>query len=294
MSFSLDNQFLLTGKVVSLTGRIESRLSECGAFGNGLREKTISLGNKLSPEVIKLLTYIGSIRNRFAHEQDTEISEEEFAFFEEAVRVVLEELDIIDPKRRNLSLHDTSCSSALGNALDEQSNHITHSKMFVLAGRIPILHLAYAAYLLYLALKRGIYFLVLLISEVMGILLILWGILSSEIYLTGLGLFMLLITSCIGFGVKLRESGWVPSLCLFLVPGLNLVVFLLRLLPRIDKMMLLESFAIITIWVAAIAMVIQGEIMIAGVLAFLSYIGSVVASCVHSIKTQNDDTILPG
>ena len=33
-----ENRLLLTGKVVSLTGRIESRLAECGAVGTGLRE----------------------------------------------------------------------------------------------------------------------------------------------------------------------------------------------------------------------------------------------------------------
>lgn len=92
-----ENRLLLTGKVVSLTGRIESRLAECGAVGTGLREKTDSLGSKLSPEVVKLLAYIGSIRNRFAHEPEAEISGEEFALFEESVRMVQQELDILWP-----------------------------------------------------------------------------------------------------------------------------------------------------------------------------------------------------
>ena len=278
-----ENRLLLTGKVVSLTGRIESRLAECGAVGTGLREKTDSLGSKLSPEVVKLLAYIGSIRNRFAHEPEAEISGEEFALFEESVRMVQQELDILWPVSRSHRAEVSVSASLPEEEFDESPYRGTEpdSDWLILAGRLPVLHLAYAVHLFWRAVTPGIRLLGLLVGEVLGILLIAFGIWKGEPYVTGFGSALFLMVH--GFGIWEAHRDPVKSLpaFLYMTPGLNLFYFLLRLLPLLNWMMLFESFAIIMVWVAAIVMAARGEITIAGGLAFLSYIGGVVATSVR-------------
>ena len=135
-----ENRLLLTGKVVSLTGRIESRLAECGAVGTGLREKTDSLGSKLSPEVVKLLAYIGSIRNRFAHEPEAEISGEEFALFEESVRMVQQELDILWPVSRSHRPEVSVSASLPEEEFDESSYRGTEPDLSLIHISEPTRH----------------------------------------------------------------------------------------------------------------------------------------------------------
>ena len=150
-----------------------------------------------------------------------------------------------------------------------------------MAGRLPVLHLAYAVHLFWRAVTPGIRLLGLLVGEVLGILLIAFGIWKGEPYVTGFGSALFLMVH--GFGIWEAHRDPVKSLpaFLYMTPGLNLFYFLLRLLPLLNWMMLFESFAIIMVWVAAIVMAARGEITIAGGLAFLSYIGGVVATYVR-------------
>ncbi len=127
----------------------------------------------------------------------------------------------------------------------------------------------------------GIRLLGLLFGEVLGGLLIALGIWKGEPYVTGFGSALFLMVHGFGIWEAHRDPLKPLPAFLYMTPGLNLLYFLLRLLPLLNWMMLFESFAIIMVWVAAIVMAARGEITIAGGLAFLSYIGGVVATYVR-------------
>lgn len=88
-----EEQLLTTGRVIDATRKIESKLVACGAVGSGLREKAESLGDRLPAEAARLIRFIGSVRNRFAHESGARLRPDELELFEEAAEAVLAELD---------------------------------------------------------------------------------------------------------------------------------------------------------------------------------------------------------
>ena len=88
-----EEQLLTTGRVIDATRKIESKLVACGAVGSGLREKAESLGDRLPAEAARLIRFIGSVRNRFAHESGARLRPAELELFEEAAGSVLAALD---------------------------------------------------------------------------------------------------------------------------------------------------------------------------------------------------------
>ena len=88
-----EEQLLTTGRVIDATRKIESKLVACGAVGRGQREKAESLGDRLPAEAARLIRFIGSVRNRFAHESGARLRPDELELFEEAAEAVLAELD---------------------------------------------------------------------------------------------------------------------------------------------------------------------------------------------------------
>lgn len=85
-----DSRIEETGRIIILSGQIENRLKAVGATGAGLHELTTSLQDRLPPEMVKLLRYIASVRNRTAHEGGA--PEVDLAFFEDAAQTILAEL----------------------------------------------------------------------------------------------------------------------------------------------------------------------------------------------------------
>ncbi len=81
------------GLVIIRSSQVERLLRRRGAAGTGLRELAESIDRTLTPEMRDLLCYIGSIRNRAAHEGDAvDIDEEELTLFARACDAVLNEL----------------------------------------------------------------------------------------------------------------------------------------------------------------------------------------------------------
>lgn len=304
----------VAGKVITLTRQIESRLVALGASGNGLREKTESLAGKFPREVEKLLAFIGCIRNRIAHEDQPGISPEELQFFEEAVAAVLEELKLpgetaaesagtpaatlppppppsapapapVSPPAPAVSATPEKPAarpnSPRSRAASSQPAVPPPSRPELvpsLAGRIPLLHLAYAVELAYTALRPTRRPLFLALLEVGSVILAVFALLDGIYYLAGLaGSVFLLSYAGIFYEGWFRSAERMP-LPFFLIPGANLGWLLRELLRLTGWLRLAAAFTILAVWVVAILLALRREFSAAGVLALLSYLVSVAAT----------------
>ena len=305
----------VAGKVITLTRQIESRLVALGASGNGLREKSESLAGKFPREVEKLLAFIRCIRNRIAHEDQPGISPEELQFFEEAVAAVLEELKL--PGETAAESAGTPAATlpppppppepapapvpppeSTGSATpvkpaarpsSPQSKATAPSQPAVapparpelvpsLAGRIPLLHLAYAVELAYTALRPARRPLFLALLEVGSMILAVFALLDGIYYLAGLaGSIFLLSYAAILYEGWFRSAERLP-LAFFLIPGANLLWILRELLRLTSWFRLAAAFTILAVWMVALFLVLRREFLAAGILALLSYLVSVAAT----------------
>lgn len=301
----------VAGKVITLTRQIESRLVALGASGSGLREKTESLAGRLSPEVEKLLAFLGCIRNRIAHEDQPGISPEELQFFEEAVAAVLEELKLPGetaaesagtpaatlppppPPPAPVTPPEPAVSATpvkpAARPSSPQSKATAPSQPAVapparpelvpsLAGRIPLLHLAYAVELAYTALRPARRPLFLALLEVGAVVLAVFALLDGIYYLAGLaGSIFLLSYAAILYEGWFRSTERLP-LAFFLIPGANLLWVLRELLRLTGWFRLAAAFTILAVWMVALFLVLRREFLAAGILALLSYLVSVAAT----------------
>lgn len=301
----------VAGKVITLTRQIESRLVALGASGNGLREKSESLAGKFPREVEKLLAFIGCIRNRIAHEDQPGISPEELQFFEEAVAAVLEELKLPGetaaesagtpaatlppppPPPAPVTPPEPAVSATpvkpAARPSSPQSKATAPSQPAVapparpelvpsLAGRIPLLHLAYAVELAYTALRPARRPLFLALLEVGAVVLAVFALLDGIYYLAGLaGSIFLLSYAAILYEGWFRSAERLP-LAFFLIPGANLLWILRELLRLTGWFRLAAAFTILAVWIVALFLILRREFLAAGILALLSYLVSVVAT----------------
>ena len=301
----------VAGKVITLTRQIESRLVALGASGNGLREKSESLAGRFPPEVEKLLAFIGCIRNRIAHEDQAGISPEELQFFEEAVAAVLAELKLPGettaepsgtpaatlppppPPPAPVTPPEPAVSATpvkpAARPSSPQSKATAPSQPAVapparpelvpsLAGRIPLLHLAYAVELALTALRPARRPLFLALLEVGAVVLAVFALLDGIYYLAGLaGSIFLLSYAAILYEGWFRSAERLP-LPFFLIPGANLLWVLRELLRLTGWFRLAAAFTILAVWVVAIFLAFRREFSAAGILAMLSYAVSFAAT----------------
>ncbi|MEZ8140726.1 hypothetical protein [Enterovibrio sp. FF113] len=71
---------------------LEGRLSKLGGTGKGLHEKTSSVASILSPELVKELRSVATIRNKLVHEEDFSLTDDELADFENLAYSALRQL----------------------------------------------------------------------------------------------------------------------------------------------------------------------------------------------------------
>lgn len=293
----------VAGKVITLTRQIESRLVALGASGSGLREKTESLAGRLSPEVEKLLAFLGCIRNRIAHEDQARITPEELQFFEEAAAAVLEELGVPQetaakpqppappakpqspappvkpqPASAPAPVPPTPAEAPAENIPSETPVSPAESAIPRQAGWIPLLHLVYALSLAGAALRPARRILFLGLLELGSIALCLFALFEGHLYLAGLaGSVFLLSYAGIFYEGWFRSAERMP-LPFFLIPGANLGWLLRELLRLTGWLRLAAAFTILAVWVVAILLALRREFSAAGVLALLSYLVSVAAT----------------
>ncbi len=137
-----ENDCEMIGYVVKRSCRLEDMMRRAGGSGCGLRELSESLGGLLGEDSLKLLRYVGAVRNQMSHELnpsgciplDMEVFDGACNRLEEELAALLEPAVPDDP-------------------VDELTRRT--DRCFLIAGFIPGLHVLYSIRLFFAAVRPG-------------------------------------------------------------------------------------------------------------------------------------------
>lgn len=305
MSEPSEHDLLLTGRIIAATREIESRMVECGASGNGLREKTESLAGKLPPEAVKLSIFIGNVRNRLAHETDSRVSDDEAALFDEAVRMLLHELDRLAGNSRVDSGPDAAAvvvpppqspvpetilperlPAAERSEAPEADSPVESESPPALgfAAWIPVLHLAFAGELLLRSIRLGWEYAALLIGECAMLALLSYAVYFKIEWMMGVAGSLLVAIYLYGvFDAFRRRADYPGTVKLGLIPLVNLVYFMIRLIAAFQIVPFLGGVTILSCWGTAIYFGCMHEWLAMLIFAGISWGTALIAwlSCRH-------------
>ena len=273
-----EQNFLITGKIISLTREVESRMAECGASGNGLREKAESLGSKLPPEAVKLSIYIGNIRNKLAHESTPQISDAELALFEESAQTLLDFLDRLktpspaSPAEKfpapQKTAETTAAEAPAAPPPRFQTNHFAF---------LPLGHLLFGAELFWRSFCRGWEYLILLAAELFALFAISYTSWNRTLNAWfGAGIALLVFCWLISIWDKLRRSD--ISLCgkLALFPLSNAAYFSVCLWENFVPFYFIAALVIYGSMAGGIHFLLQHEWQFAAICGGISYLVSII------------------
>ena len=288
-----EEQLLTTGRVIDATRKIESTLVACGAVGSGLREKAESLGDRLPAEAARLIRFIGSVRNRFAHESGARLRPDELELFEEAAEAVLAELDSLpEPvppeKKPSAARRKTVRTPAVpeveddgGGENDEDAGALPETAVALPPWDSPIwtalpgLHLVYAFRAGWNAFGAGQLYLLLILAELIAFVLLGFAAVRGSMPLAAAGGVLGFAVYVCGLWLGLREKSG-PGL--YLVPAVNLAWFFRKVAACIEPARLIVAAAILGIWLAAVQLLLYGEFAAAGIAALVSWSGAAADS----------------
>ena len=305
---NIEEQLITTGRVIDATRRIESKLIECGATGSGLREKADSLGSALPAEAVRLIHFIGSIRNRIAHESDTTLRPDELELFEEAARAVLDELDKIHPVATSPAASPpepppapapepkTDSEPEILPVPAESARRAGKTRREVaesekkdepllppwnspLWAALPGLHLVYAFGAGWSAFGAGQLYLLLVLAELGALAALGFAAAFPSLPLAAAGGMLFLAVYVCGVWLGLRnppEQGGRAWFCL--IPLANFLFFAKKIATFIEPARLVISIAILGIWLAALQLAIYREFTAAGIAALASWLGALIDS----------------
>jgi len=78
--------------------------TEFGASGKGLHEKITSVGNQLTPSMVKSMRYLATIRNKLVHEHDFNAIPDRARFIQNFDQSCVELKEILQQRRPGKSL----------------------------------------------------------------------------------------------------------------------------------------------------------------------------------------------
>ncbi len=220
----------LAGHVILSTGRIERLLKAAGATSAGIHDSVSELEDKLSPECIRKLRYIASVRNKLAHGESLKEPLDVAGF-----DVVCEE---ISAELRNLSggKRPNKTPSGPANMVDELDYEFRTllKKRLRLSGMLPGMNIIYFAVLCVRAFHLASVPLILLAFSIISLPVLIEGFrLNNRLYIFIGGVFFVLywaVTLLYG----LSRKGDYPDIRprWYILPLLS-VFYLLRVIFRV-------------------------------------------------------------
>ena len=274
-----DDELLEIGRIVARTGEIEHRLTELGGSGTGLREKSESV-SELTPDVRRKLAFIGSVRNRAAHEGGETISPEEITRFHAVAGEVLTALAAPSVPAEAVpagnSAEDEKSEArrsrkktARNKRMPADSGEEGKSLPFAL---VPMAHLVFGLQRLFDGVIPAAVPLLLLLLECVSLILIPVGVHHGSPVAAFCG--GVLLAGCVGAGAldafrlpaDARPAGW-----LIWVPGINCFYFLCRMFQTLGYLSLFEGIVILGVWCAALLLAARGEWIAASAVGAASY-----------------------
>ncbi len=73
---------------------IEKKLIQLGGLGNGLHDDATSLEGKLDEQIIKKIRYVATVRNKLIHEDNFELTIDDFNSYRNACNEIIKALNI--------------------------------------------------------------------------------------------------------------------------------------------------------------------------------------------------------
>ena len=253
--------------------------------------------------------FIGTVRNRVAHESGVTLRADELELFEEAARAVLKELDRIQPPapespaplppespapspappplRESDDEPPARPKSARRAAAPEPGSSSGEEPLLPpwnspLWATLPGLHLIYAFGAGWSAFGAGQLYLLLLLAELIALTALGFAaaLASQPLAAAGGTLFLAVYLCGIWLGMRNpKEQGgrvWYP-----LIPLANLLFFLKKIAAFIEPARLVISIVILGTWLAAIQLAVTGELSAAGIIALASWLGALIDSRLH-------------
>lgn len=277
-----------TGIIISLSREIESVMTRLGATDAGLHDKTDHLAPKLTPECIKLLHYIGAVRNRNAHET-TSMTQEDIELFVQSCESVLRELNSLSAEK---SGQDISLPS--GNEILQKSEQESFDRDFLqqinmvwrILAWIPFVHILYLIGGILKELKNSSLYILLTLFYFSGMILVGTGVRdrNSFFWISGLLVFGMVWIYSIILRLTDKENKLHKNFCL--IPGLNLI-YLCYMIRK--KTVLTHFFIYVILTVLYFAGLSFLRMKNGGIAVFvilgISYIGGIVDSLFAKIKT---------
>ena len=156
---------MLTGHVIVAAGKLERMLKEAGATAAGIHDSVSEIENKLSPDCVKKLRYIASVRNKLAHGESLSEPLDLEVFDTACNEVALELKRCAGKKGRQKTEH------APENMIDELDREFRLSvkKRLRLCGMIPGLNIVYFCALCIRAFYNAVQPLILLIFSLIAV-----------------------------------------------------------------------------------------------------------------------------
>ena len=220
---------MLTGHVIVAAGKLERMLKEAGATAAGIHDSVSEIENKLSPECVKKLRYIASVRNKLAHGESLNETLDLEVFDTACNEVALELKRCAGKKGRQKTEH------APENMIDELDREFRLSvkKRLRLCGMIPGLNIVYFCALCIRAFYNAVQPLILLIFSLIAVPVLIESCRSgNRLYLFIGGMFFVLywaLTLIYGFSKRIEY----PEITRFwyVVPFAS-IVYLCRMIGR--------------------------------------------------------------
>ena len=272
-----EQDFLLTGKIISMTREIESRMADCGATGNGLREKTESLGSKLPPEAVKLSIYIGNIRNKLAHESDPHVSAEEFELFEEAAQMLIEFLGRLHEAQNPAPPAETTEQNGEVKEIrnGETPSAVSKTRLFAF---LPLAHLGFGGELFWKSFCQAWEYLLLFVTELLAVFAIIYSVWHGAFgAYFGAGAALLVFCWLISIWDKFRRSDTTLYGRLALFPLTNIAYLAVCLWKNFVPFYFIAALAVFGCMAGGIYFLILREWHIAAICAGMIYLVSVIA-----------------
>ncbi len=214
-----------TGIIISLSRDIESEMTRLGAVAAGLHDKTDFLRDRLTPECIKLLHYIASVRNQNAHES-VKMSDEDIELFVQSCESVMRELKSLSTGETEIpsdgGIAENIVMSKNGDEFDHEFLLQLNSTWRILAW-IPFVNVLYLLGGILKELKNSALYILLILFYFAGIILAGTGLSDGNTFFLWSGIFIFVMVWLYALILRLHDKELKLHKNFCFIPGLHLV-----------------------------------------------------------------------
>lgn len=293
MSESIDSKSIQqTGIIISLSREIESEMSKLGATAAGLHDKTDFLRGKLSPECMKLLHYIASVRNQNAHES-VSMSDEDMELFVQSCDSVMKELKSLSGAASEIVDDEKSFEQSVPAGKNTDDFDDTFLRQINIVWRvlawIPFVHILYITGGILRQLKNSAIYILLILFYFAGIILAGTGLSDRNSFFlwSGVLIFVMVWLYAIILRVQDKDVKLHKNFCF--IPGLHLVYLCYMTGVKTPVVHFLFYTVMAILYIAGIFLLYKDSAAVYGLIMLgISYTGGIADSFFSRIKISKE------